>query len=56
MELTKEKLKVVKPDYEALISIYEELDFKTFKNTLAEEKAPARKLETKGKLLKDRPG
>lgn len=52
MELTKEKLKVVKPDYEALISIYEELDFKNLlKNTLAEEKAPARKLETKGEII-----
>lgn len=52
IELTKEKLKVVSPNYEQLIPIYEDLEFKNLlKNTLVEDKAPVKKLETRGEII-----
>lgn len=54
IELTKEKLKVVSPNYEQLIPIYEDLEFKNLlKNTLVEDKAPSpvKKLETRGEII-----
>lgn len=52
MDLSREKLKVVPPNYDALIPIYEELDFKNLlKNILAEAKVPVKKRETKGEII-----
>ncbi|NLT96444.1 MAG: DNA polymerase I [Clostridia bacterium] len=52
MDLSREKVKVVPPDYEALIDIYKELDFNNLlKNILAERKAPVKKLETRGEII-----
>jgi DNA polymerase-1 len=52
MKLTSEDLKVQKPNYEELIKIYEELEFKNLlKNILSEEKAPSKVLETEGEVI-----
>jgi len=52
MDINKESLKVRLPNYDQLIPIYEDLEFKNLlKNTLVEDKVSVKKLESKGVII-----
>ncbi|MGI6225537.1 MAG: DNA polymerase I [Peptococcales bacterium] len=52
LELNKEILKVIPANYDQLIPIYEELEFKNLlQNILVAEKTPSKKLETRGEII-----